>query len=82
MVINEVKLRENNFFNPNNLLIKNFFLFKNNKNKIIEYKNDPDLENEEQKLRKKNYDACLDDNHTHFILVDNAKLNKFGGIDI
>jgi transient receptor potential cation channel subfamily M protein 2 len=27
----------------------------------------------------KNTEAALDPNHTHFILVDNSQLNKFGG---
>lgn len=50
-----------------------------NRNQFIEYSNEPDLLDEEQKLKKEDCQVPLDSNHTHFILVDNQKLNEFGG---
>ncbi len=48
---------------------------------MIDYSYIEDKTNKEQELKSnsKYKQSALDHNHTHFILVDNSILNKFGG---
>ena len=52
-------------------------MLKNYNNGIVEYTKTVDESNLEQKFKTKH--TSLDPNHNHFILVDNQKLNTFGG---
>ena len=44
---------------------------------VNDYTRLPDVTNEERQYIQK--EAALDPNHSHFILVDNSKLNTFEG---
>ena len=57
--------------------VRNNHLLLVNNEKKLKYIEVLDETNERSKFAKK--DSCLQPNHTHFILVDNAQLNTFGG---
>lgn len=58
--------------------VRNNHLLLVNQEKKLKYIEVLDETNERSKYANKK-DACLQPNHTHFILVDNCQLNTFGG---